>query len=143
VAPSLIESSMQRRWTWAVRVAVTAALAACGCTGEEHFIGYTKPRPVQVTIRPTTMNTCPRITFMWVAPLDVEMGTNVELYGQVEDPDGDRLVTEWRATSGTVVDPAARDTAFVCEAPGTSDITFEVMDVRGCAQQLTAPVTCE
>jgi hypothetical protein len=85
---------------------------------------------------------CPELLRVEALPLETGVGDRLELYAEAIDPDGDELRYRWRAGLGSIVDPRAPSTQFVCETRGPSEVQLTVSDARGCERGERFVVSC-
>jgi len=128
-----------RRTHWALLA--TTLLVACG--SEEHFHGRAPTPRGSATVHLSAVNVCPEITLMVVAPLQTSVGHTIDLLAQAEDPDGELVLPWWNSSAGTIAEPEASETTYLCDERGERTITFAVLDEGGCEQRLSTPVRCE
>ncbi|MBW2161457.1 MAG: hypothetical protein JRH14_16075, partial [Deltaproteobacteria bacterium] len=86
-------------------------------------------------------NRCAIVKSATVSPAVVSVGGFIDVTAQAQDDEGDAVVYEWRALSGTFTDPAAATTQYRCEAIGTHDITIAVSDDEDQAAHNNFPPT--
>ncbi|HTQ06649.1 MAG TPA: hypothetical protein VMI54_22490 [Polyangiaceae bacterium] len=94
-----------------------------------------------------SVNVCPQIDGLGATPTEVLVGGSVALTSTVHDADGapSPLAYSWSASSGTVVNPTAANTRFICTAPGAATVTLGASDgdsAPGCAASASITVNC-
>jgi hypothetical protein len=92
-----------------------------------------------------SLNACPRITRMSVAPLQLGIGGYGLLRARATDTETDpgSLSYRWHGTRGVhVVNARAASSSYVCTAPGAQTLTLTVTDEGGCDDVMTADVLC-
>jgi len=82
---------------------------------------------------PGLPNVCPEITWMFVAPLQTNVGRPVRLEVNAQDLDGDELSFTWQASDEGVEDQHKKKTEFVCSSAGKTKIKVKVTDSVGCS----------
>jgi peptidoglycan-associated lipoprotein len=94
------------------------------------------PPPAQVANRPPTVKArC--------EPCVVEIGKTSTVTADAQDPDGDTLAYKWSAPTGTLANPATRQTIFTCSnTPGSVPVTVSVSDGKGGTASDTITIQC-
>jgi hypothetical protein len=89
-------------------------------------------------------NVCANLAQVVVSPLQTSVGNEIELESVAVDEDGDLIEYSWTATGGSVGDPSASATTYVCEVVGEHSITISVSDdgFDQCGDAWTTVVTC-
>ena len=90
-----------------------------------------------------TLNTCPRIASLIVAPLAVAVGGQIDVSALGADPNAaDTLTYSWTTSGGgTFATPGQASTRFTCTTAGRHTLTATVSDAK-CVRTRTVAVTC-
>src|ERR1035438_7951434 len=90
------------------------------------------------------LNICPTLDNLSAPPMEVPVGTTVNLVASASDDDmGPAPISySWTATSGTIASPTAATTTFTCTAAGTATITVNVTD-SDCGDMGSTTVICD
>jgi hypothetical protein len=89
------------------------------------------------------INVCPEVTFLYVAPLQTEVGGTMIVEASASDADGDTLAFAWTSTNGSFVNPALGTTTYNCSAPGDQTLTLTMNDQGDCSTSVDVAVRCE
>jgi hypothetical protein len=94
-----------------------------------------------------TLNVCPQIDGVGASPAEVLVGGSITLSSTAHDSDDapSPLGYNWTTTSGTIVNPTAQNTRFICTTPGTATVTLTANDgdtAPGCADTSSVSITC-
>jgi hypothetical protein len=111
-----------------------------------HLLCHEAPRTGSVSVN-GSVNVCPQIDGLSANPAEVVVGESIALSGAAHDSDhGPAMLSfQWSATSGMLSDPSALTPTLTCTEAGPATVTLTVSDgdpAPGCADQLTATVTC-
>ncbi|HXJ23886.1 MAG TPA: hypothetical protein VMT03_27075 [Polyangia bacterium] len=100
------------------------------------------PGQIQVTGTIVPANNPPSITFLIVSPLQVAVGTPIDVTVTAADADGDALTYLWTASpDGAFAAPSSAATTFSSSTAGTKTLTITVSDVHGATAVASVPVT--
>ena len=136
--------------------ATDAANSATTCTGSASFninAGATSTAQVRLQCRAPaktgsvmvngTLNVCPVIDSLSVAPAESTVGNSVGLSANGSDSDHlpSALSYSWTSSSGTIASAASATTSLKCTAVGPVTVTLTVSD-GDCSDTLTQTVTC-
>ena len=117
---------------------VAGQTTALSITMECHGDGG--PGSVEVT---ATLNSCPQVASVMVAPLAVGVGGSISVAAAGADVDAaDALTYVWSASGGgTFAAPTKATTTFTCTAAGRHTLTVTVSDGK-CVRTRAVAVTC-
>jgi hypothetical protein len=88
-------------------------------------------------------NICAELTKAVASPLQTSVGSEIDLFAQAEDAEGDDIDFLWTAEGGIVDENTAQETTFTCLDLGLGSVTITVSDGDiACASSWTVPVTC-
>src|SRR5690606_37091352 len=89
-------------------------------------------------------NVCPSIEALDALPLEVNVGSSVQLSATGSDPDGApaELTYEWTTTSGTLSSATAPDPTLTCTSAGPATVTVTLSDGDTCPDRRTVTVRC-
>ena len=88
------------------------------------------------------VNSCPVLSFLYIAPAVIGVGKSAHFGARVADPDGDRVYLDWTATGARLSGGPETFDTFTCLLPGTQTLTLWYSDSRGCAADLATEVEC-
>jgi hypothetical protein len=88
------------------------------------------------------VNSCPWLSFLYVAPAVISVGGSAHFGARVEDPDGDRVYLDWTATGAGLSGRAEIFDTLTCLLPGTQTLTLWYSDSRGCADYVATELEC-
>ena len=127
------------------------------CAGSAEFdVSLGEATPVHVMLRCKTesddgavrvdawINICAQLTKVIVSPLQTSVGSQIDVYADAEDHDGDPIMYLWSGTGGSFADETAKDTTYTCEEEGVQFITITVSDdgFEHCMDGWTVEVRC-
>lgn len=102
----------------------------------------TSPRDRGEALINVDLNYCPKLTFIFVAPLTTGVGETIFLEAEAIDLDADVIGFAWTASAGTFAAAGAASTAYTCTAPGHQTLTLTLSDGGDCAGEMDVDVTC-
>jgi outer membrane protein OmpA-like peptidoglycan-associated protein len=113
-------------WDWQVRIGYHPGLRAHAAPAP----APPAPMPVQAA-QPMTANRPPTVRAL-CDPCTVEVGKNSTVTANAQDPDGDPLTFRWSAPTGTLQNPANRQTLWTApQQVGPVPVTVTVDDGKG------------
>jgi len=118
---------------------------AVGVVTEVHVMLRCKTESDAGSVRVDTwINICAELTKVVVSPLQTSVGSQIDVFADAEDHDGDPIAYLWTGTGGSFTDPTAKQTQYTCEQAGTQFITITVSDdgFAHCMDGWTVEVTC-
>ena len=74
------------------------------------------------------LNVCATLAKVVVSPLQTSVGSQIEVFAQASDAEGDAIAYAWSATSGSFDDASAAVTMYNCEQTGDHTIAVTVSD---------------
>jgi len=77
---------------------------------------------------PSTVNRCAELTGAEVSPLQVAVGSDIDVTAEAFDDDGPPIEFRWTSVRGSFADPTADTTTYRCKAIGDDLIAIEVSD---------------
>jgi outer membrane protein OmpA-like peptidoglycan-associated protein len=99
--------------------------------GVRVYVAPPPPPPPPPPPAPAPQNRPPTVTAQ-CDPCTVQVGQNSTVTANAQDPDGDPLTYRWTAPSGTLANPAERQTLWTApQQEGTVRVTVTVNDGRG------------
>ncbi len=103
---------------------------------------YVAPAPPPPPPPPAPQNRPPTVKAR-CEPCTVEVGKASTVTADAQDPDGDTLTYKWSAPSGTLANPADRQTIFTCpQQEGSVPVTVTVSDGKGGTASDTITIQC-
>jgi hypothetical protein len=124
-----------------MRGAIALSLFALGCSSSHGASdAECRSRATRIGLG-TTVNICPAIESLEVAPLQAMLGTDVRLHAVASDPDSTDVSFSWTPSFGAVADPKAADTTYRCRQMGIAEVTLRVSDGQ-CGDEQTVLVVC-
>jgi len=103
---------------------------------------YVPPAPPPPPPPPAPENRPPTVKAR-CEPCTVEVGKASTVTADAQDPDGDTLTYKWSAPSGTLANPADRQTIFTCpQQEGSVPVTVTVSDGKGGTASDTITIQC-
>jgi hypothetical protein len=143
--PAATRRSGRHGWRGIVSVATVAGLASLGCDNKARrqyptINATTTPDGGNVNVR-GDYNYCPTVLFV-ASPDHAPVGHPITLTASASDRDDDPLSYAWKASSGTISNPAAATTTFTCTENGAVTITLTVSD-PSCPSATSGSVICQ
>jgi len=141
--------------TYSIALSASTADGKTDCGGTANFtvlagqtVGVTVPLTCNTDVTRGNVlvngqfNSCPELTFVYVAPLQTDVGLQMVVEADATDADGDTVTYAWTATDGTFVSPSSGDTSYNCSASGDQTLTLTINDGGNCATSLAVDVVC-
>jgi hypothetical protein len=111
-----------------------------------HLLCHEAPQSGSILVT-GSVNVCPQIDGVAADPVEVSVGSSVQLSAVAHDADAapTPLTYQWTANTGTVEDASASSTRFTCTNPGPATIVLTVSDgdlAATCSARSTVTVVC-